>query len=108
MRQCFPPWVAGAPKHMRLLRMVLRILGWLLTPLVAWAAAHFGGAIGASIAKGIDNPRVGLVFTILAAAISSLLALNLWIRLLRHSPELRHVLHVDEHATPETESLGEK
>ena len=92
---------------MRPIRMILRIFGWLLTPLVAWAASHFGGGIGAAIAKGIDNPRLGLAFTVVAAAISGLLALNLWIRLLRHSPELRHVLHVDEDATPETESLSE-
>ena len=92
---------------MRLIRMLLRVFGWLLTPLVAWAASHFGGAIGATIAKGIDNPRIGLAFTILAAAISGLLALNLWIRILRVSPELRHALHVDEDATPETETLSE-
>jgi hypothetical protein len=92
---------------MRPVRVVLRILGWLLTPLVAWAASHFGGGIGATIASGVANPRVGLLLTIVAAALSGLLALQLWISLLRHSPELRRVLHVSEDATPDTDSLGD-
>ncbi len=92
---------------MRPVRVVLRILGWLLTPLVAWAASHFGGGIGATIASGVANPRMGLLLTIVAAALSGLLALQLWISLLRHSPELRRVLHVSEDATPDTDSLGD-
>jgi hypothetical protein len=92
---------------MRPVRVVLRILGWLLTPLVAWAASHFGGGIGATIASGVANPRIGLLLTIVAAALSGLLALQLWISLLRHSPELRRVLHVSEDATPDTDSLGD-
>jgi hypothetical protein len=92
---------------MRPVRVVLRILGWLLTPLVAWAASHFGGGIGATIASGVANPRIGLLLTIIAAALSGLLALQLWISLLRHSPELRRVLHVAKDATPDTDSLGD-
>lgn len=92
---------------MKPVRVVLRILGWLLTPLVAWAASHFGGAIGATIAGGITSPRLGLALTVVAAALSGLLALQLWIRLLRHSPELRRALHVAEDATPDTDSLGD-
>jgi len=59
---------------MRPVRVVLRILGWLLTPLVAWAASHFGGGIGATIAGGVADPRLGLLLTIIAAALSGLLA----------------------------------
>jgi hypothetical protein len=92
---------------MQLVRLVLRVAGWLLTPLVAWAASHFGGGVGATIASGIPNPRLGLAMTILVAALSGLLGLQLWIRLLRRSPGLRHALHVAEDATPETDSLGD-
>ena len=87
--------------------MVLRVSGWLLTPLVAWAASHFGGGIGATIASGIEDPRIGLGLTVVAAALSGLLALQLWIRLLRYSPGLRHALHVAQDATPETDSLSD-
>jgi len=93
---------------MRPVRVVLRIVGWLLTPLVAWAASHFGGGIGATIAAGVDDPRLGLGITILVAAIAGFLALHLWTRVLRRSPQLRRVLHVDRDATPETDSLSEQ
>ena len=93
---------------MRPIRMIIRIFGWLLTPLVAWAASHFGGGIGATIASGIPDPRIGLGLTIIAAALSGLLGLYLWIALLRRSPELRRALHVGEDATPETEQMSDE
>ncbi len=92
---------------MGLIRLVLRIFGWLLTPLVAWAASHFGGAVGAGIASGIANPRTGLVLTVGSAALAGLLALHFWLKLVRRSPRLQHVLHVDPDATPDTSDLLE-
>jgi len=90
---------------MRLLRILARTLGWLLTPLVAWAASHFGGGIGASIATGFGSPWIGVAITVAASGVSAFLGLLLWTRLLRRSPELRHVLHVDEDATPDTSDI---
>jgi hypothetical protein len=90
---------------MRLLRLAARILGWLLTPFVAWAGAHVGGMLGAFLTSPINNPRVGIVLTVLMAAAVGFGGLIFWLRLLRRSPELQRVLHVAEDATPDTSDL---
>ena len=90
---------------MRLLRLAARILGWLLTPFVGWAAAHVGGTIGAFVASPVGSPRLGIVLTVLSAGIVGFGALLAWLRLLRRSPELQRVLHVAEDATPDTSDL---
>jgi len=92
---------------MGLVRLILRIFGWLLTPLVAWAASHFGGAVGAGIAAGIKDPRTGLALTLVSAALAGLLALHFWLKLIRKSPKLQRALHVDPDATPDTSDLLE-
>ena len=90
---------------MRLLRLSARILGWLLTPFVAWAAAHVGGMLGAFLASPVGSPRVGIVLTVLSAGLVGFGGLVAWLRLLRRSPELQRVLHVAEDATPDTSDL---
>jgi uncharacterized membrane protein len=87
---------------MRFLRLLLRIMGWLLTPFVAWAASFIGGLIGASLAKTIDSPKAGLVVTFACGAIAGLGTLAVVIHYLRRSPRLRHALHVTEDAIPDT------
>ncbi len=94
---------------MRLLRLAVRILGWLLTPFVAWAASHLGGLLGSVLAGRVSSPRAGLAVTILTAAIVGFGGLLAWLKFLRRSPELQRVLHVAEDATPDTsEFLGEE
>jgi len=93
---------------MRLLRLIARILGWLLTPFVAWAGAHIGGTIGALVTSPIGSPRVGVVLTVLIAGVVGFGGLIAWLRLLRRSPELQRVLHVAEDATPDTSDLMEE
>lgn len=90
---------------MRLLRLIARILGWLLTPFVAWAGAHIGGMIGALLTGPIGNPRIGVALTVLTGAVVGFGGLIAWLRLLRRSPELQRVLHVAEDATPDTSDL---
>jgi hypothetical protein len=78
------------------LRLVLRILGWLLTPLVALAASFVGATFGTIISEWVDSPTVGLVVTVLLGAIAGFTALIFWFRFLRHSPKVTHALHLEE------------
>ena len=55
---------------MRFLKLLLRILGWLLTPLVAWAASFIGASIGAVIARGLKSPTTGMVVTAACGAVA--------------------------------------
>jgi hypothetical protein len=77
------------------LRLVLRILGWLLTPLVALAAGFLGAVLGTIVAEWIDSSTVGLVVTVSMGGITGFTALVFWFRLLRHSPKLTHALDLD-------------
>jgi hypothetical protein len=87
---------------MKVLKLLVRILGWLLTPLVAWAASFIGASIGAVIARGIDSPTAGLILTAVCGAVAGLGTLAVVIHYLRRSPRLRHALHVTEDAIPDT------
>jgi hypothetical protein len=87
---------------MRFLKLLLRILGWLLTPLVAWAASFIGASIGAVIARGLKSPTTGMVVTAACGALAGLGTLAVVIHYLRRSPRLRHALHVTEDAIPDT------
>ena len=87
---------------MKVLKLLIRVLGWLLTPLVAWAASFIGAAIGAVFARGITSPTTGLVVTAACGAVGGLGTLAVVIHYLRNSPRLRHALHVTEDAIPDT------
>lgn len=80
---------------MPVLRLVLRILGWLLTPLVATAASFLGAVLGTVVAEWADSPTVGLTITVLLGAATGFTALVFWFRLLRHSPKLTHALDLE-------------
>lgn len=85
---------------MKAARLVMRLFGWLLTPLVAWAASFLGATAAASMIGGSGSARTQLVVTIAGGAVAALLALAGWIRLLRRSPRLRQTLQVEDDGTP--------
>jgi hypothetical protein len=87
---------------MKIVRFFVRLVGWLLTPLVAWAASFIGAVIGATIARGVDSPGTGIVITLVSGAIAGLGTLAVVIHYLRRSPRLRQALHVTEDAIPDT------
>ena len=80
---------------MPVLRLVLRILGWLLTPLVASAASFLGAVVGTIVAEWLDSPTAGLILTVGLGAATGFTALVFWFRLLRHHPKLTHALDLD-------------
>ena len=91
---------------MRWVKLILRILGWLLTPLVALAASFVGATSGALAGRLIDSSSTAMYVTVGAGFVTSLAALLLWMRLLRRSPRLRHSLHVTREGIPETTDLA--
>ena len=85
---------------MRWLGILARLIGWLLTPLVAWAASFYGAWLLLEFQGRFENPRHA-VYTAFGAALVSAVALMFgWIQLLRRSPRLRHSLHVDREGLP--------
>ena len=84
---------------MHLGRLLLRIVGWLLTPFVAWAASFLGAIVGTLAARAV-SPGVGLTLTVLFGAVAGFTALWVVIHFLRSSPELRHALRVTKEGMP--------
>jgi hypothetical protein len=61
----------------------LRRIGWLLTPLVVWAASFLGAWLGALGARRVEGPWGGVGLMVVGAAALAGLALTLWVLLLR-------------------------
>ena len=85
---------------MRIVRFFLRFVGWLLTPLVAWAASFCGAWLGALFVPLADQPTTGLILAIALGAVFAVTGTFVWMRILRKSPELREVLAVTAEGIP--------
>lgn len=85
---------------MKVVRGLMRFFGWLLTPLVAWAASFLGAVATARLAAGSTTARTQLIATVLGGAVTGALGLIGWLRLLRRSPNLRETLEVESDGTP--------
>ncbi len=85
---------------MRFLRGLVRLVGWLLTPLVAWAASFLGSTLGSMVAAATGTARGGLWLTLGFGAVFALGAAWAWLRLLRRSPKLQQTLAVAPDGTP--------
>ena len=83
-------------------RLLFRIAGWLLTPLVLVVAAALGATIGLVIAARV-SPNAGLALTVASSLICTILGLVFWVKLLRRSPELRETFAVTEEGLPQSE-----
>ncbi len=79
---------------------LFRILGWLLTPLVAWAASFVGASIGAFLAGSAENPMTTFGVTVGCAAATALAGAWGWLHFLRKSPRLQKTLEVAPDGTP--------
>lgn len=85
---------------MRWLALLLRIVGWLLTPFMVWAASFLGAWVGAGMFRNLESPRDALYYTAASGLITGLVATFFWLRFLRKSPRLRHSLHVTREGLP--------
>lgn len=86
----------------RVARVLLRVVGWVLTPLVLICAAAIGATIGLVVAPRF-SPMVALIVTAVLALAAAIAGLMLWIELLREHPELRESLAVNAEGIPEAE-----
>ena len=89
---------------MRWVALLVRLIGWLLTPLVVWAASVFGAWLLFSRSPHFTNPRQALLAAFAAALLSGAAILLLWMQLLRRAPRLRHSLHVTPEGLPDVET----
>jgi hypothetical protein len=92
---------------MRWLGILVRIIGWLLTPLVAWAASFYGAWLLLQGEGQFENPRYALYAAFAAALVAGILLMLAWMQLLRRSPRLRHSLHVDREGLPVLDESAE-
>lgn len=86
--------------------ILVRIVGWLLTPLVAWAASLWGAWIAFRVSGRFDQPRAALYAAFGVAVLTGTICLYLWMQLLRRSPRLRKSLHVTREGLPQIEDPG--
>lgn len=95
---------------MRWLRALVRVFGWLLTPVLAWAASFFGAVGGALLAMRVREPRNGILVTAVVGGVVSFLAIHFWLRFLRRHREVQQALAVSAEGTPllVDEELGEE
>jgi len=64
-------------------RRLVRILAWLLTPLVAWAASFFGGWLAAILARHAASPGRAVIWLGAGALLGAALGAGAWIWFLR-------------------------
>ena len=85
---------------MGVLRFLLRFLGWLLTPLVAWAASFIGAWLMSMAVAGMRDSTDALVLTLAGGAVAAVSITFLWMRLLRRSRKIQEVLQVTAEGVP--------
>ena len=86
----------------RLARLLLRLTGWLLTPLVLVIAAAGGATIALLVIPHIASAETGLILTFALALMAALLGLVFWVRTLREHPGLRHTLELTVEGAPDS------
>jgi len=72
----------------RWLAHLLVVVGWLLTPVMAWFASYVGLWAGALVATRFARPLTMLVVAGAAAAVCAFVALAIWVRFMRRLPHL--------------------
>ena len=65
-----------------------RVVGWLLTPLVVWAASFLGAWVGATIGRRFPIMAGGIEWMVLGGVLGGATALALWVHRLRRGHRL--------------------
>ena len=86
----------------RLARLLFRLAGWLLTPLVVISAAALGATIGLVATPQLSSANAGLALTAVMALTAAIVGLVSWARLLRGHPRLRHKLELTPEGAPDS------
>ena len=90
----------------RAARIIIRVAGWLVTPIAALLAAALGATIAAMVAPAV-SPMTGLWIMGGGGLVGAIVGLALWLRMLRGSPQLRDALAVTEEGVPRSEAIDE-
>jgi hypothetical protein len=72
----------------RWLAHFLVVVGWLLTPVLAWGASYFGLWVGALVGVHLGRPLVMMGAAIAIGFVSGLTVLAFWVRFMRRVPHL--------------------
>ena len=72
----------------RWLAHLLVVVGWLLTPVLAWGASYVGLWLGATAALRFTQPLTMLAIAALCAAGCGLAAIGVWVKCMRRLPHL--------------------
>ena len=64
------------------------VVGWLLTPVLAWGASYLGLMIAAAFAIRLSSPLAMLATAAAGAAVLGFGALFVWVRFMRRLPHL--------------------
>ena len=78
-------------------RRVVRFLGWLLTPVVVWAAS-FSGGWAVALATNADQGTMGVVQLTVGAALGGTVGLVGWLVVMRRGREDLDVKRPDRQA----------
>jgi hypothetical protein len=87
-------------------RLLIRIIGWALTPLVLILAAALGATLAAVVAPGLSVTAALAVMGV-GGLIGALAGSWGWFRLLGRSRRLRHALGVTPEGVPTDAALAE-
>lgn len=66
-------------------RRLIRVIAWLLTPVVAWAASFLGGWVGALIGRRVAGPEGGLIWLGGGAVVGAVVGVVGWVLVLRRT-----------------------
>ncbi|MGH7673973.1 MAG: hypothetical protein ACREMV_01770 [Gemmatimonadales bacterium] len=72
----------------RWLAHLLVVVGWLLTPVLAWGASYVGLWAAALVAVHVGDPIVMLGVVGVCAALAGFSVIALWVRFMRRVPHL--------------------
>ncbi|HEX9282675.1 MAG TPA: hypothetical protein VF882_02705 [Gemmatimonadales bacterium] len=72
----------------RWLAHLLVVVGWLLTPILAWGASYAGMWLGALLAMRFARPLTMLLVAGSGAVLFGFVALAVWVRFMRRLPHL--------------------
>lgn len=90
----------------RIARALVRIAGWLVTPIAATVAAALGATITAMVAPTL-SPMTGLGVAAGGGLVGAIVGLALWVRLLRGSPQLQEALAMTADGAPRPDAVDE-
>jgi hypothetical protein len=67
---------------------LLVVVGWLLTPVLAWGASYFGLWVGALVGVHLGRPALMMGVAVAIAFASGFTVLAVWVRFMRRVPHL--------------------